>query len=95
MVVITPQTISIAVGAALISYVSYRVLLLAIIAVIGACAAYLLARPAPSPPTTRSPAALVIAYDRAWTSSTTPGADRPVAIPARRTLTVVIIVEGR
>ena len=49
MVVITPQTVSIATGAALISYVSYRVLLLAIIAVIGACAAYLLARPAPEP----------------------------------------------
>lgn len=49
MVVITPQTISIAAGAALISYVSYRVLLLAVIAVIGACAAYLLARPAPEP----------------------------------------------
>jgi hypothetical protein len=48
-VVITPQTISIAAGAALISYVSYRVLLLAIIAVIGTCAVYLLARPAPEP----------------------------------------------
>ncbi|MGH3153558.1 MAG: MFS transporter [Streptosporangiaceae bacterium] len=47
--VITPQTISIAAGAALISYVSYRVLLLAIIAVIGGCAAYLLARPAAEP----------------------------------------------
>jgi uncharacterized membrane protein YfcA len=49
MVVITPQTISIAAGAVLISYVSYRVLLLAIIAVIGGCAAYLLARPAAEP----------------------------------------------
>jgi MFS family permease len=48
-VVITPQTVSIAAGAALISYVSYRVLLLATIAVIGACAAYLLVRPAPEP----------------------------------------------
>jgi len=54
MVVITPQTLSIAAGAALISYVGYRVLLLAIIAIIGACAAYLLARPAPEP--TASPA---------------------------------------
>jgi hypothetical protein len=49
MVVITPQTVSIAIGTALISYVNYRVLLLAIIAVIGECAAYLLARPAPEP----------------------------------------------
>lgn len=36
-------------GAALISYVSYRVLLLAVIAAIGGCAAYLLARLAPEP----------------------------------------------
>jgi hypothetical protein len=49
MAVITPQTISIAAGAALISYVSYRTLLLAVIAAIGACAAYLLTRPAPEP----------------------------------------------
>jgi MFS family permease len=49
LVVITPQTVSIAAGAALISCVSYRVLLLAEIAIIGACAAYLLARPAPEP----------------------------------------------
>lgn len=56
MVVITPQTLSIAVGTALISYVSYRVLLLVIIATLGACAIFLLARPAPEPttrPTTR------------------------------------------
>jgi hypothetical protein len=49
MVVITPQTASIAAGAALISFVSYRVLLPAAITVIGACAAYLVARPAPEP----------------------------------------------
>lgn len=49
MAVITPQTVSIAAGAALISYVSYRVLLLAVIAAIGGCAAYLLVRPAPEP----------------------------------------------
>jgi MFS family permease len=55
MVVITPQTVSIATGAALISYVSYRVLLLAIIAFIGACAAYLLARPAPEPASDAAP----------------------------------------
>lgn len=48
-VVVTPQTVSIAVGTVLISYVSYRVLLLAIVAVIGLCAAYLLARPAAEP----------------------------------------------
>lgn len=51
MTVITPQTASIAAGAALISHVSYRILLLAVIAVIGACAAWLLARPAPEPVT--------------------------------------------
>jgi len=49
MVVITPQTISIAVGAVLISYLSYRVMLLAVIAVVGACAAAVLIRPAPEP----------------------------------------------
>jgi MFS family permease len=43
---ITPQTLSIAAGAALISVVSYRLLLLVMIVVIGACAAWLLARPA-------------------------------------------------
>jgi hypothetical protein len=48
-VVVTPQTVSIAVGTVLISYVSYRVLLLVIVAVIGTCAAYLLARPAADP----------------------------------------------
>ncbi len=49
MVVVTPQTVSIAVGAALISYLSYRVMLLAVIAVVGACAAVILIRPAPEP----------------------------------------------
>lgn len=49
MIVITPQTISIAAGAALISYVSYRILLLAVIATIGTSAIYLLTRPAPEP----------------------------------------------
>ena len=49
MVVITPQTISIAVGVALISFVSYRILLLIIIAAIGACAIYLLAGAVPEP----------------------------------------------
>jgi MFS family permease len=42
---ITPQTVSIAVGAALISVVSYRLLLLVVVVVIGACAAWLLVRP--------------------------------------------------
>jgi MFS family permease len=46
---ITPQTVSIAVGAALISVVSYRLLLGVIIVVIGPCAAWLLARPARLP----------------------------------------------
>ncbi len=49
MIVITPQTVSIATGAALITYVSFRVLLLAVIAAIGACAVYLLAWPAAEP----------------------------------------------
>lgn len=47
--VITPQTVSIAAGAALISVVSYRLLLLVMVVVIGACAVWLLARPARSP----------------------------------------------
>jgi MFS family permease len=46
---ITPQTVSIAAGAALISVVSYRLLLVVMMAVIGACAAWLLARPAAAP----------------------------------------------
>ncbi len=49
MAVITPQTVSIAAGTALISYLSYRVLLLAVIGVVGACAVVILARPAPEP----------------------------------------------
>jgi hypothetical protein len=48
-VLITPQTVSIAAGAALISVVSYRLMLLFVAAVIGACAAWLLARPAGLP----------------------------------------------
>jgi MFS family permease len=47
--IITPQTVSIAAGAALISVVSYRLLLLVMIVVIGACAAWLLVRPAAVP----------------------------------------------
>lgn len=46
---ITPQTLSIAAGAALISVVSYRLLLLVMAVIIGACAAWLLARPAAPP----------------------------------------------
>lgn len=61
MLVITPQTLSIAAGAALISHVSYRILLLAVIAVIGACAAYLLLRPAPEPGTPGTPSSEVAA----------------------------------
>jgi hypothetical protein len=49
MVVVTPQTFSIAAGAALISHLSYRVMLLAIIAILAACAAVILIRPAPEP----------------------------------------------
>ncbi len=43
---ITPQTVSIAAGAALIGVVSYRLLLLVTAVIVGACAAWLLARPA-------------------------------------------------
>jgi MFS family permease len=46
---ITPQTLSIAAGAALISVVSYRLLLLVMAVIIGACAAWLLTRPAAPP----------------------------------------------
>lgn len=46
---ITPQTVSIAAGAALIGVVSYRLMLLVVAVVIGACAAWLLARPVPAP----------------------------------------------
>lgn len=46
---ITPQTMSIAAGTALISLVSYQLMLIAVAVVIGGCAAWLLARPA-SPP---------------------------------------------
>jgi hypothetical protein len=49
MLLITPQTLSIAAGAALISVVSYRLLLLVNAVVVGACAAWLLARPAAAP----------------------------------------------
>ena len=49
MLILTPQTISIAIGAALISFVDYRTLLLVIMAVIGACALFLLIRPAAEP----------------------------------------------
>jgi hypothetical protein len=46
---ISPQTLSIAAGAALISVVSYRLLLIVMAVIIGACAAWLLARPAAAP----------------------------------------------
>ncbi|MDQ2811753.1 MAG: MFS transporter [Actinomycetota bacterium] len=49
MTVLTPQTASIAAGAALISHVSYRILLLAVISVIGACALAILTRPVHEP----------------------------------------------
>jgi MFS family permease len=52
---ITPQTLSIAAGAALISAVSYRLLLLVMAVIVGACAAWLLTHPAPAPPPTEIP----------------------------------------
>jgi MFS family permease len=55
MLVITPQTLSIAAGAVLISYINYRILLLAVIAVTGVCAFLLVLRPAPEPATGSPP----------------------------------------
>lgn len=49
MVIVVPQTASIALGTALITFVDYRVLLLAITTVTLACGVALLARPAPIP----------------------------------------------
>jgi MFS family permease len=49
MLILTPQTVSIAAGTALISFVDYRTLLLVITVVMAACAAFLLIRPAPTP----------------------------------------------
>lgn len=54
---ITPQTVSIAVGAALISVVSYRLMLLVMAGVIGVCAAWLLTRPATVPAQAADPVA--------------------------------------
>jgi len=54
----TPQTVSIALGAALVSVVDYRFLVAVMAAVICACAAYLLTRPAETPaPTAATPPA--------------------------------------
>ena len=49
MLILTPQTISIAAGAALIAFVDYRTMLLVITAVLSACALLLLIRPAAEP----------------------------------------------
>ncbi len=49
MLVITPQTLSIAAGTALIAVVDYRLLLLVMTVVLAACALLLLIRPAPEP----------------------------------------------
>jgi len=49
MLLVTPQTVSIAVGAALISVVDYRLLLAIVAASVGACALALLLRPAAEP----------------------------------------------
>jgi MFS family permease len=49
MMIVTPQTVSIAAGAALISFIDYKLLLLVITAVVGTCALLLLIRPAPEP----------------------------------------------
>ncbi|MGN6676800.1 MAG: MFS transporter, partial [Streptosporangiaceae bacterium] len=49
MLILTPQTVSIAVGAALISFVDYRQMLAIVAVSIAACALVLLIRPAPDP----------------------------------------------
>ncbi len=49
MLILTPQTVSIAAGAALISFVDYRLMLAIVAVTIGACALVLLLRPAPEP----------------------------------------------
>jgi MFS family permease len=49
MLVLTPQTVSIAAGAALISLVDYRIMLAIVAVSIGACALVLLLRPAAEP----------------------------------------------
>jgi MFS family permease len=51
MMVVTPQTVSIAAGAALISFIDYKLLLLIITVVVGTCGLLLLIRPAPEPVT--------------------------------------------
>jgi MFS family permease len=61
MLILTPQTISIAAGAALIAFVDYRTMLLVIMAVLGACALLLLIRPAAEPaPAKAVPAATAL-----------------------------------
>jgi MFS family permease len=58
VLVSTPQTVSIALGAALVSVVDYRILVGVMAAVVCACAAYLLTRPAETPvPTAATPPA--------------------------------------
>lgn len=54
MLVLTPQTLSIAAGTALITVIDYRILLLAITAVMAVCAAILLIKPAPETAAERS-----------------------------------------
>ena len=49
MLILTPQTVSIAAGTLLISLVDYRLLLLLVILATGACALVLLIRPAADP----------------------------------------------
>jgi MFS family permease len=65
MLILTPQTISIAAGAALISFVDYRSMLLVIMAVIGACALFLLIRPAAEPTAPAAAAPGTTALDEA------------------------------
>lgn|GEM_PF-5693791 len=77
---ITPQTLSIAAGAALIGVVSYRLLLLVMAVFIGACAAWLRVHPAPAPDAgpaaaTDSPPAAAPPPDRDKDKDDLPGTD--------------------
>ena len=58
---ITPQTLLIAAAAALISVLRYRLMLLVMAIVIGACALWLLARPAAAPAEVREATAETVA----------------------------------
>jgi MFS family permease len=90
MVAITPQTVSIAVGAALISYLSYRVMLLAVIAVVGACAMAILIHPVPDPLDDAAPAGTAAERVR---DSVLPGREAEGAVEADDLAVEVIVLD--